>query len=82
MFHVYIIFSKTANKFYIGVTSNLEERIKKHNAKNKGFTNQASDWECLYTEVYIKKSDALKREREIKKWKSRKKILSLINNIV
>ena len=81
MFYVYIIYSKTADKFYIGVSSNIEERVKKHNSKNKGFTNQASDWVFNYTEVYIEKSDALIREREIKNWKSRKKILLLIERI-
>ncbi|PCH68043.1 MAG: excinuclease ABC subunit C, partial [Bacteroidetes bacterium] len=32
MYFVYILFSETINKFYIGHTSNLSERLKKHNS--------------------------------------------------
>jgi putative endonuclease len=77
--HIYILYSATKNKFYIGCTSdNLEERIRKHNSNHKGFTGNVNDWVLSYAETFELKNDAFAREREIKKWKSRKKIEELI----
>ena len=36
------------------------------------------DWICMYWEHYYLKSDAMKREQQIKNWKSRKLIEKLI----
>ena len=79
-FIVYIIYSSLKNKFYIGFTSNLEERIIRHNQKSKGFTGNASDLKIVYTESYTTKSEAISREKQIKSWKSRIKIQELISN--
>ncbi|WP_207422150.1 GIY-YIG nuclease family protein [Desertivirga brevis] len=38
MYIVYILYSSSLNKYYIGSTSNLPERLRKHNTKHKGFT--------------------------------------------
>jgi len=79
MFHTYILYSKTADKFYVGATSSIEERLKKHNNKNKGFTQQACDWEIVYRKEFNEMSQALNHEKEIKNWKSRKMIVKLIS---
>ena len=78
MYHTYILFSIKKNKYYIGSTSNLEERIKKHNSNHKGFTGGIGDWQVVYQENYQSKSEATQREMQIKKWKSRKIIESLV----
>jgi putative endonuclease len=78
-FFVYILFSQNKNRFYIGFTSNLEERVTRHNQKSKGFTGNTNDWTVVYTEKYNSKEDANKRELQIKSWKSRTKILELIS---
>ncbi len=75
---VYILFSESKNRFYIGYTSNLEERITRHNQKSKGFTGNVNDWKVVYTENYTSKETANKRELQIKSWKSRIKIEKLI----
>ncbi|NHM02971.1 GIY-YIG nuclease family protein [Flavobacterium difficile] len=79
-FIVYIIYSSVKNKFYIGYTSDLEERIIRHNQKSKGFTGNTDDWKLMYTENYSIKSEAIAREKQIKSWKSRIKIQELISN--
>mgnify|MGYP001113365913 CR=1 FL=1 len=76
---VYILYSKSLDKYYIGHTSNMEERLKKHNNRHKGFTGRNDDWKVVYTDHYGSKSEAMKREREIKSWKSRVKIKKLIS---
>ena len=77
-FQVYILFSLTKNKYYIGFTSELNERLIRHNQKSKGFTGNASDWKVVYTENFNTKAEAIKRELQIKSWKSRIKIEKLI----
>ncbi len=78
-FYVYILHSAILNKYYIGFTGDeITERLRKHNSNHKGFTGGKSDWTIVYTEVFIEKACAQKREKEIKSWKSRKKIEKLI----
>jgi putative endonuclease len=81
MFLVYILFSKSINKYYVGVTGDeLSERVHKHNSNHKGFTGGKGDWIVAYTEEYNSKEEAYKREKEIKKRKSRKYLEELIKS--
>ncbi len=80
MFYTYILFSPGIDRFYIGCTSNIEERLKKHNNKNKGFTNQANDWCVVYSKTFSTKQEALNLEKQIKSWKSKTRIRKLINS--
>jgi putative endonuclease len=79
MHFVYISYSATIDKYYIGSTNNLDQRHYKHLHSNKGFTSNANDWILLYHEEYSNKSEASVREIQIKKWKSRIMIERLIN---
>ncbi len=78
-FYVYILYSRHLGNYYIGSISDVENRLKKHLSNHKGYTSKAKDWIIVYKEEFQTKSEALFREREIKKWKSSKKIASLIN---
>jgi len=79
LFHVYLLFSESKNRYYIGHSSNLETRLIRHNQKSKGFTGNTNDWKVVYTEQYNTKEEAQKRELQIKSWKSRIKIQELIS---
>ncbi len=80
MYIVYILYSVTKDKYYIGFTGDvIEERIRKHNSNHKGFTGKVGDWVLTYSEIFFEKGDAMKREKEIKKWKSKPMIEKLIN---
>jgi len=79
MWHFYILYSKIKNAYYVGFSGDiLEERLRKHNTKHKGFTGTANDWTLKYIETFQTKQEALNREKEIKNWKSRKRIEQLI----
>uniref|UniRef100_UPI00404ADDF2 GIY-YIG nuclease family protein n=2 Tax=Flavobacterium sp. TaxID=239 RepID=UPI00404ADDF2 len=52
-FKVYILFSKSKNRYYVAYTSDLEERIIRHNQKSKGFTGSNNDWELVYQEQFL-----------------------------
>lgn len=82
-YSVSILYSKTLDKFYIGYTGDsLDERLRKHNSQHKGFTCGLADWILCYTETFELKTEAIKRERKIKNWKSRKLIEKLIADSV
>ena len=75
LYTVYILFSENHNKIYIGYTSNLLERFKSHNdLSNKGWTIKFRPWKVIYCEYFENKSDAIKREKELKFAKSRERI--------
>ena len=76
-FYTYILYSQNIDKFYVGYTNNLHERLKKHNYTHKGFTGRTDDWKIVYFEEFLSKKEAISREREIKAWKSKRKIIKV-----
>ena len=79
MFTTYILYSQRLDKFYIGFTSDsMVERLAKHLSNHKGFTGKAKDWKVVYAEIFSTKAEAMYREREIKGWKSKVRIMELI----
>jgi putative endonuclease len=76
---VYILFSETKNRHYIGFTSNLEQRVIRHNQKSKSFTANVNDRKVVYIEKQDTKEQARHRESQIESGKSRIKILELIS---
>jgi len=78
---VYILYSSSRDKYYIGSTGDdLSERLRRHNSNHAGFTGKGNDWILVYKMEYQDKATALKMEKLIKSWKSRKKILALISS--
>ena len=81
MYFVYILYSPSLNKFYVGFTGDsVEARLSKHLANHKGFTSKTKDWKIKRIEKFEFKTEAMLREKEIKKWKNRKKIEKLCTN--
>ena len=78
MFYLYILFSEKINSYYVGVSSNVEERLSRHLSNHKGYTAKVKDWIIVYTESFETKTEALKREKQIKNWKSKAMIEKLI----
>lgn len=78
MFYAYILYSEIRDKYYIGSTSNFLERLKKHNANHFGFISHTEDWIIVWKQIFENKSDAMKKEKQIKSWKSRILIKKLI----
>ena len=67
MWKVYIIKGKDG-KLYTGITNNLDRRLKEHNSGHGGrFTRFRGPFELCHAEEAATRSDALKREAEIKK---------------
>jgi len=81
-YYTYILFSEKADKFYIGYTSDIQERVRKHNSSTKGFTTSGKPWKLVYFESYQTKGLAMKREKQLKSWKNAQRIKELINKNV
>jgi len=58
----------------------MQERLRKHNSNHKGFTGKTNDWYVAYFENYDNGTLAHRREVEVKRWKSRKRIEQLIGS--
>jgi putative endonuclease len=80
MHKVYILKSKIRDTIYIGSTSNLERRLSEHNNGRTRSTKRYMPWVVHYVEQFATKSIAIKREKQLKKWKNRKRIEALIHN--
>lgn len=78
MWFTYIIYSSKIDKYYIGYTQDLELRLTRHNEGWGKFSSRGIPWKLVYYESFNTKSEAIKRENEIKKKKSRKYIEKLI----
>jgi predicted GIY-YIG superfamily endonuclease len=77
MWYLYIL-ECCDKSLYTGVTLNLQRRIKTHDNGNGGsYTCSRLPLSLVYFESYSTKSEALKRELQIKGW-NRKKKLALI----
>jgi putative endonuclease len=69
-FYVYILASRKDGTLYLGVTSNLVRRIYEHKEKlQPGFTARYDVRRLVWFEVYEDASNAISREKEIKKWR-------------
>ena len=78
MFFVYILYSKSLDRYYVGHTASLNDRIKRHNSGRSKATKGGIPWSLIYKEMFENKADAYKRERSIKAKKSRIYIEKLI----
>ena len=82
MFFVYILFSKKLNRFYIGTTDDIERRLREHNSGlySGSFTSKGIPWELTLSYCCQSSEIAYKLERFIKKMKSKKFIISIIES--
>ena len=76
--YVYILYSEKTNHYYIGSSTNTEERLRRHNAGATPSTKQGRPWKIVYTEIYTTKTEAVQREIYLKKMKSRVYIEALL----
>ena len=73
-YYVYIVRCKD-NSLYTGFTLNIENRIDDHNFTKRGAKSLRGKVPVtlVYSEIFESKSEALKREIEIKGWRKEKK---------
>ena len=76
---IYILHSDKIDRYYVGYSSNLDERLNFHeNSKKRKYTYNAKDWRLYYTIECQTKSLGLAIERHIKRMKSKVYIENLL----
>jgi predicted GIY-YIG superfamily endonuclease len=74
IYYVYIL-SSQRRVLYIGITSNIEQRVFQHKTHAfEGFTAQYNATMLVYLERYGAVLTAIRREKEIKGWRREKKL--------
>lgn len=69
-FYTYILFSKSLNKYYVGSTQDINERIIRYKrGSGSQFTKGTRDWNLVYSETFKTRSEAQKREFNTKRRK-------------
>lgn len=77
MYYVYIIKCED-NSLYTGITNDIKRRFSKHKNKIGGhYTASHKVKKIVYTEKFKTKSEALKREIQIKSWEREKKLIMI-----
>jgi len=81
LFIVYVLKSINHKYHYIGHTKNMNERLKQHNMRKVKVSKAHIPYIVIYQEEYQTRSEAVKRERYLKKGKGniwlRNKLINL-----
>jgi putative endonuclease len=66
--YVYIMSNKMRTTFYIGVTNNIERRVREHKNGESAFTNRYRLFHLVYFEEIYTIGIAIQREKQLKRW--------------
>jgi len=80
MYFVYLLQSLKDNSWYTGYTSNLKERLKRH---NQGFifaTKNKRPWKLIYYEFCLDREDAIAREKYLKSGQGKRYLRNRLKN--
>ena len=78
MHFAYIIQSGQHGRYYIGSTSDLEERLTRHNRGRNKSTKSGIPWKLVYAEEFLTQQDAYRHEMQIKSYKGGQAFKNLI----
>ncbi len=67
MFFIYILYSQSLKKYYVGHTDDLERRLREHNSGQTVYSSRGKPWELIYSEEKLNRSEAMLLESKIKK---------------
>ncbi|MCB9033222.1 MAG: GIY-YIG nuclease family protein [Chitinophagales bacterium] len=65
-YYVYVLKSVNFNRFYIGMSGDVEKRLKEHNAGYTKSTKAYIPWILFFKEVHSDRIEARKREKYLK----------------
>jgi len=68
---VYVLQSEATGRYYVGQTSDLADRLRRHNAGRTKANRGRGPWRLVYSEEHSSRQAAVARERQIKARKSR-----------
>ncbi len=71
---VYILFSEKRSRYYVGQTTDIEKRLKRHNQGLVRFTKSGTPWKIVLQTEVSNRSEALILEKKIKKRRAKRYI--------
>ena len=77
MFYVYIIYSESIDRYYIGQTNNLAERLTRHNLGYENYTSKGKPWELKWYAEKSSRQTSMELEKKLKNL-SRKRLENFI----
>jgi len=72
MYFTYLLKSLNFTKTYIGITENLERRLKQHNLGYHFYTKRYKPWKIIYSERFENRLQAREKEKYFKSCAGRK----------
>ncbi|MCH7497516.1 MAG: GIY-YIG nuclease family protein [Candidatus Marinimicrobia bacterium] len=82
MHYLYILFSDSLDKFYVGSSHNPETSLTYHNNSNKGWTKRGRPWRLVFQQGFPNRREAQKVERFVKTQKSTRFIQKVLSGEV
>ena len=79
-YYTYILLSEKDDKFYIGFTSNMKQRIEDHSSGKVSSTKSRRPLKLVYFEGHLSKYDALRREKYFKTSAGKKSLRLMIRD--
>jgi len=80
MWYVYVLVSDLDNKFYVGLTENLNNRLSLHSTGKVSSTKDRRPLKLVYYEASLNREDALHRERYLKSTYGKRYIRNRLKN--
>jgi putative endonuclease len=69
-YYIYILASRRYGTLYIGITNSLKHRLDQHKrGAGSEFVHKYGVCRLVYVEPYERAEDAIRREKQLKKWK-------------
>ncbi|WP_154852170.1 GIY-YIG nuclease family protein [Cyclobacterium xiamenense] len=65
-YFVYILYSASLDRFYVGQTQDLEARLQRHNSGRNKSTKGGIPWEMVHVETCADRTEAVRKETKIK----------------
>jgi len=59
MFLVYILYSETTGRYYVGHTADTLDRLTRHNDGRSTSTKSGRPWTLIFTEPYVSRAEAM-----------------------
>lgn len=66
MYYVYVLYSVSHDRYYIGMTDDLKRRLSEHNLGRTQSTKAFKPWEIVFEELFNTRPEARVREKYLK----------------